>query len=208
MDFEQRSYIKPAVKKKIQLLNLIAKDTPILISFGTWELYGYSLLPATSKHIWTIKTSTQLEKPRYIVVGFQTTWKNNANKNASHFDHCNIRDIKLFLNLQSYPFGNSNLDITRNQYALLYDMYANFQASYYGREFEPLLSKADFLQYAPLIVIVCSKQNKSLKSGPVDIRREFESVDNFPAGTSAYCLILQDRIVEYNCISGNVKKLI
>ena len=116
-------YIDPAVKQKIQLLNLIAKGTPIPISFRTWELYEYPLLPATSKHIWTVKSSTQLEKPRYIVVGFQTARKHNVNKN---FDHGNIRDIKLFLNSQSYPYGNLNLDITRNQYALLYDMYANF----------------------------------------------------------------------------------
>ena len=57
-------YIKPADKRKIQLLYLIAKDTPISISFRTWELYEYPLLPATSKHIWTVKTPTQLEKPR------------------------------------------------------------------------------------------------------------------------------------------------
>ena len=201
-------YIKPEDKRKIHLLNLIAKDTPVSISFRTWELYEYPLLPATSKHIWTVKTSTQLEKPRYIIVGFQTARKNSTVKNASHFDHCNIRDIKLFLNSQSYPYGNLNLDISRNQYALLYDMYANFQTSYYGKESEPMLNKLNFLRYAPLIVIDCSKQNESLKSGPVDIRLEFESADNFPAGTSAYCLILHDRIVEYNCISGNVKKLV
>lgn len=201
-------YIKVADQQKIQLLNYIAKDVAIPISFRAWELYEYPLLPATSKHIWTVKTSTQLEKPRYIIVGFQTARKNNLLANASHFDHCNIRDIKLFLNSQSYPYGNLNLDINRNQYALLYDMYANFQTSYYGKESEPLLSKADFLKYAPLIVIDCSKQNESLKSGPVDIRLEFESADMIPLQTSAYCLILHDRIVEYNCISGNVKKLV
>ena len=62
-------YIKPADQKTIQLPNLIAKDTPIPISSRTWELYEYPLLPATSKYIWTVKTFTQLEKPRYIVVG-------------------------------------------------------------------------------------------------------------------------------------------
>ena len=143
-----------------------------------------------------------------MIVGFQTARKNSVVKNASHFDHCNIRDIKLFLNSQSYLHGNLNLDINHNQYALLYDMNASFQASYYGKESGPLLSKAKFLQNAPLIVIDCSKQNVSLKSGPVDIRLEFESADNFPAETSACCLIIHDRIVEYNCISGNVKKLV
>lgn len=73
----------------------MAKDRLIPISFRAWELYEYPLLPATSKHVWIMKTSTQLEKPRYIFVGFHTARKNNANKNASHFDHCNIQDVKL-----------------------------------------------------------------------------------------------------------------
>ncbi|XP_015118785.1 uncharacterized protein LOC107042301 [Diachasma alloeum] len=134
------------------------------------ETYEYPLLPATSKHVWVVKCSTQLEKPRYIIAGFQTKRKTQTNKNASHFDHCNILDIKLFLNSQSYPYGSLNIDIRHNQYALLYDMYSNFQSSYYGKEAEPLLSKTDFL-----IVTDCSKQNEYLKPGPVDIRLEFES---------------------------------
>ena len=98
-------YNKPADQRKIYLLNLIARDTRIPISFRTWELYEYPLLPATSKQIWTVKTSTQLEKPLYVVVEVQTARENSVNKNASHFDHCNIRRIKLFLNSQSYPYG-------------------------------------------------------------------------------------------------------
>ncbi|XP_043276002.1 uncharacterized protein [Venturia canescens] len=200
-------HIRVSDQRKVQLLNYIAKDPSIAMSFRTWELYEYPLLPVTSKHVWVVKTSTQLEKPRYVILGFQTARKNNAIKNASNFNHCDIRDVKLFLNLQCYPYGNLNLDISHNQYALLYDMYANFQASYYGKESEPLLSKADFVEKGPLIVIDCSKQNEFLKSGPVDIRLEFESGTPFPPQTSAYCLILHDRIVEYNPISGNVKKL-
>ncbi|XP_057327117.1 uncharacterized protein LOC130674212 [Microplitis mediator] len=194
-------------KQKIQALNYISSDPAISMSFRSWELYEYPLLPATTKHIWQIKTSTQLEKPRYVILGFQTARKNAVKKDASQFDHCNLRDVKLFLNSQSYPYGNLNLDIDRNQYALLYDMYTNFQTSYYGKEPEPLLTKAAFLKEAPLYVIDCSKQNEAIKSGPVDVRVEFESKVPFSPQTSAYCLILHDRIIEYNPISNNVRKL-
>ncbi|XP_015600802.1 uncharacterized protein LOC107270371 [Cephus cinctus] len=161
-------YVKVSDRRKIELLKFIEKDAPIPMSFRTWELYEYPLLPTTSKHVWTVKTSSQLEKPRYVLLGFQTGKKNNKNKNASHFDHCNVRDVKLFLNSQCYPYGNLNLDIDRNQLALLYEMYVNFQATYYGKEPEPILRKNDFLAYGSLIVIDCSKQNESLKFGPVD----------------------------------------
>ena len=59
----------------------------------------------------------------------------------------------------------------------------------------------------PLVVIDCSRQNDSLKNAPVDVRLEFESTAIFPENTSAYCLILHDRVVEYNAVSGNVRKL-
>ena len=155
-----------------------------------------------------MKTSNQLEKPRFIILGFQTNRKNQLNQNASLFDHCNLSDIKLFLNSQYYPYGNLNLDINRNQFAIIYDMFANFQQAYYGKNSEPLLTKTNFINNIPLFVIDCSKQNDSLKNAPVDVRLEFESRDIFPDNTSAYCLILHDRIVEYNAVSGDVRKLI
>ncbi|XP_015124358.1 uncharacterized protein LOC107046284 [Diachasma alloeum] len=199
-------YVKVSDERTVKLLNFIGKDTPIGIGFRTWELYEYSLLPTSSKHVWVVKTLNQLKKPRYVILGFQTGRKTKTT-NASNFDHCKIRDVKLFLNSQSYPYGNMNLDIDHNQFSTLYNMYVNFQDSFYEKEPERLLTRSEFLEKAPLIVIDCSKQNEYLKSGPVDIRLEFESASSFPANTSPYCLILHDRIVEYNPISGGVRKL-
>lgn len=201
-------YVVPSDSRKIHLLDLLKKERSLSMSFRTWEMYEYPMLPASPKHVWTVKTSNQLEKPRFIIVGFQTNRKSQSGVNASRFDHCNISDVKLFLNSQHYPYGNMNIDITRNQYAVLYDMFANFQNAYFGKDSEPILSKSDFLEHMPLIVIDCSKQNESLKSAPVDVRLEFESRNNFPDATAAYCLILHDRIVQYNPVSGDVKKLV
>lgn len=201
-------YVTLSDKNKIRLFNHLQKSKPISMSFRSWELYEYPLLPTTSKHVWTVKTSNQLEKPRFVILCFQTNRKGHRLANASQFDHCNISNVKLYLNSQHYPYGNLNINIDQNQYAVLYSMYTNFQNAYYGKETaEPMLKKAHFIEYVPLIVIDCSKQNESLKQAPVDVRLEFEAKENFPAGTSAYCLILHDRIVEYNPISGDVKKL-
>ncbi|XP_014296962.1 uncharacterized protein LOC106693512 [Microplitis demolitor] len=98
-------YVTMADKQKIEALNYITSDSAISISFWVRKLYEYPLLPNTSEHIWAVTTSMQLEKPRFGILGFQTARKNDATKNASVFDHCNIRDIKLFLNSQSYAYG-------------------------------------------------------------------------------------------------------
>jgi len=60
-----------------------------------------------------VKTSSQLEKPHYGILGFQTKRQNKPDKNASHFDHVQLRDVKMNLNSQCYPYGNLNLDITK-----------------------------------------------------------------------------------------------
>jgi len=96
------------------------------------------------------------------------------------------------------------LDITINQFALLYDMYSHFQSEYYGKEEEPLLSRSEFLNYEPLAIINCFRQNELLRTGTVDVRLEFELFENFPSGTTAYCLILHDRIVDYSLLSRTV----
>ncbi|XP_068989257.1 uncharacterized protein [Neodiprion pinetum] len=154
--------------------------------FRSWELYEYPSLLATTKHVWTVKTSTYLQKPRVVMLGFQMNRTRKAGKNASHRDHCNINDVKLSLNSEYYRYGDLNLDMSHNRFALLYEVYANLQATYHDKESEPLLTKSEFLQHDPLIFIDCSKQNKALKSGPVDIRIEFKTKNKFPIGASAY----------------------
>ncbi|KAL7307444.1 hypothetical protein TKK_0000623 [Trichogramma kaykai] len=193
---------------KIKLLKQMEKNAPIKIPFRSWQLFEWPTIPAaTRQHVWSVKTSNQLEKPRFVIIGFQTDRKSDHYQNASMFDHCNIANVKLFLNAQYYPYGNLNIDFDKNQYARLYEMYANFQANYYCKNSKPMLSRAHFKDYMPLIIIDCSKQNETLKSAPVDVRIEFEAAKDFPNNTTAYCLILHDRIIEQNIMSGEIKKL-
>lgn len=195
-------------QEKLKLLHILNSKKNLQMAFRSWDIYEFPLLPVTKKHIWAVKASTQLEKPRFIIIGFQTNRKNKKDKDASEFDHCNLSDIKLFLNSVFYPYQNLNLDLDKNKYAVLYDMYLGFQKSYYGRNNGSFLNKNDFLSIAPLVVIDCSHQNESVKSGTVDIKIEFETKENIPAGTSAYCLVLHDRIVEYNPMTGIVQTVV
>lgn len=201
-------HVKVSDKEKISLLKVLEKDRPLQMIYRNWDLYEYPALPKTTKHTWSIKTSSQIEKPRYIIVGLQTNRKNSASSDMSQFDHCYIRNVKVYLNSNYFPYENLNVSFTNNRIALLYEQYVRFQQSYYGRRPEPLLNEKQFKDLAPLFVIDCSRQVDNIKSGPVvDVRVEIESESEIPDQTSAYCLILNDCIIEYKPLSNIVRKI-
>lgn len=201
-------HVKVSDREKINLLRHLDKDQPLNLVFRNWDLYEYPLLPQTLKHSWSIKTSSQIEKPRYVILGLQTSRKNRVDKDMTQFDHNNLRNVKVFLNSTYFPYENLNINFDSNNYNLLYDQYTSFHQSYYGRRPEPLLSFADFKTVAPLYVVDCSRQVDCIKSGgSIDVRLEIECDTEIPDQTTAYCLILNDCIFEYKPLSNLVKKI-
>lgn len=54
------AHVEVSDEEKVQLLKFIDRKQPISMSFRSWELYEYPALPTSDKHVWTVKTSTQL----------------------------------------------------------------------------------------------------------------------------------------------------
>ncbi|XP_011883412.1 PREDICTED: uncharacterized protein LOC105570650 [Vollenhovia emeryi] len=193
---------------KLSLLRALESGRYLSMSFRSWELYEYPLLQSTTRHSWAIKSATQLEKPRYVIFAMQTGRKNIMSEDASVFDDCNLTNVKLYLNSEFYPYDDLNLDFKKNKYAILFDMYARFRKAYYGYDcYETLCTVTTFLTNGPFVVIDCARQNESIKSATVDVRIEFDCKENVPANTTAYCLILHDRVIEYCPLSNVVRKI-
>ena len=201
-------YINVADGVRAELLNLLRRNTLISLPFRSWEMIENTALNTVTRNNWTIMSSTQMEKPRFVLVSFLTNRKNFLNARCDRFDHVNLKDIKLFLNNEYYPYINLNLDIAKKDVSFLYQMYYEFQRSYYSRkDYTPILSCADFLIDNFMVVLDCKFQNDSIKSGSVDIRLEIETSEPMPAGTICQCLIIHDRVVEYCPFTGQVMRL-
>ncbi|XP_011261922.2 uncharacterized protein LOC105254745 [Camponotus floridanus] len=177
--------------------------------FRSWNLYEFPFLQSTAKHSWAVKATTQLEKSHYVIFALQIGRKNVLSQDASRFDACNLTNVKLYLNSDFYPHDDMNLDFDKNKIAVLYDAYARFRRSYYGSASdETLLTVNKFLYCGPLLVIDCSRQNEVVRSATVDVRLEFDCKDNVPSNITAYCLIIHDRVVEYNPLTNVVRKIL
>jgi len=85
-------------------------------------------------------------------------------------------------------------------------MYVKFQQSYYMRDPpQPLLGHKKFIEN-PVIVVDVTHQNEQVIMGPIDIRVQFKTSKNIPENTSAYCLLIHDRILSYTPLTGEIVK--
>ncbi|XP_008180372.1 uncharacterized protein LOC103308559 [Acyrthosiphon pisum] len=200
--------IKVSDKEKLRLIKVIDSHRTLSCAFRTWDLCEYPILPRNTSHSWTVKSSSLLEKPRFVLFGLQTDRKKNIENDAGRFDDCQLKNLKVHLNSEVYPYEDFRADFKKKTTSILYKAYTDFQKSYYERDYcAPLLSKHLFQNYVPIIVVDLSHQNDNVKSSTVDLRIEFETETAIPDKTAAYCLILHDQIVTYNPFSGDVRKL-
>lgn len=199
-------HIYPSDAVKLRLLDEIAKNKSIFIPFRNWEIHELPALRTTKKDIWTVKTMS--ERARYVIVFFMNARKDNFKKDCTYFDNLNITDVKLYLNSEVYPYESLNLNFSNRQYTEAYRMYTEFQKTYLGKQYsEPLLDFIAFKNRA-LFVIDCAKQNEALKSTTIDVKLEFQSSENFSADSRAFCLIIHDRVLEYQALTGQVRDLL
>ncbi|CAG9825657.1 unnamed protein product [Phaedon cochleariae] len=85
---------------KLQLMQPIENDIPILIPFRKWDLRQLPALTNGAKsEIWAVKTSASVERPRYVIVCFQKSERDNEEADATHFDNTSIVSITLALNV-------------------------------------------------------------------------------------------------------------
>lgn len=189
---------------KLQIYKQMDKD--IYISFRQWELHELPSLKENSIEKWALRTTTELEKPRFVIVGLQVNRKDNIEANSSEFDSANIRNIQLYLNTNVYPYIKYNLNFPKGKYALAYYDYSQFQKQYYGYAHnDPALTYATYKNH-PVFVIDCSKQTETIQTSSVDVQLELEAHDKFAAKTLVYCLILHDAIYRYNPSTGEVRR--
>lgn len=191
---------------KLNMLNFLSKNRKIIIQHRSMDMVEYPQLPLTTSHMWSVKTVSHLNRPRYVVVGLQTNRKSVQVRSAEKFDACEVQEVRLHLNSQIYPYNMNMLDIGGGLCAELYNDYANIQSSYYnGTEpANPFSLNASDFQLSPLFVFDTSRADESLIDSSVDIRVEIKSKENIPANTAAYCLIIYDNEFTYSPFDGIV----
>jgi hypothetical protein len=200
------THITPSDDVRLDLLKAIKSDVPMLMPFRKWSLHELpALKEGATEEVWSVKTCATSEAPRYVIVAFQTARKDDVTKDPTLFDNINITNITLDLNSDRYPYERMRLDFPNNHFNEAFNNYVDFYPSYMNSTLKPSLLDYPAFKNRTLFVIDCSKRSEQMKSPTADIKLRIESKTGFPANTRAYCLLIQDRLIEYYPLSEDIK---
>ena len=155
-----------------------------------------TMLTQTRDYSWRLSVNGGTEKPRWIIIGFQTGKMGSQEQNPAIFDHLNLKNAYITLNSERFPMLDIKTNFARNEFMKLYDMFDDFKKDYYGIDSlvgGTQVNVAAYKSLFPIIVFDVRKQNEKIKVGVMDIQVKFEFDGAVPANTTAYAVIISDR---------------
>ena len=195
-------------RARIELFETINVDAALKIPFRAWSYFKNPNVPTTTDFTWTITSLSNIERPRYVIVAFQTNKINSYAAHSDYFDNIKVINLRVHLNSENFPYVPMNLNYAHGNYVQAYQMFIDFQRSFYGRvNPTPCVDFKDFADNHAIYVIDCSMQNESVKITTVDIRLDVQTSEAIAANTACHCLVIHDRTVEYTPLSNVVRKI-
>ena len=192
-------HVRPADGPKLRLYEMIEKKVKLDVGFRMRQCESISV-PQSTNFSWRMTVKSSPEKPRYIIVAFQTEKDGNQEKNPSIFDHVKVKNMYATLNSTRYPVVDYDLSFAKQQFSRAYGDAASFRAKYYNMDelvSNPNITPSDYKDLFPLFVFNVSKQSEKLKYSITDIQIKAQLNANVPAGTEAFALVISDRILSF-----------
>ena len=198
--------IKPSLEYLSSMREVIEKKIPIALNFRARNS-EQTTLTQTLNQTWRLSVTGGVEKPRWIIIGFQTSKNTTQQQNPAVFNHCNLTNAYVTLNSIRYPMRSLNNNFTKNDYLKLYDSFDSFKQKYHG--ITSLVggtqaNVAAFKDLFPIIVFDVNRQNETLKTGVMDLQVRLEFSEAVPADTIAYAVIISDRFYKISSDGKNV----
>lgn len=192
-------HVIPSDMERMQLYKTIESKATLPVAYRARHCDTITV-PQSTTFSWRLSVKTSPEKPRYIIIGFQTNRDGNQEANPSIFDHCDLKNMYVMMNQERYPAIDYNLSFPNQQFSRAYRDAATFSEKFYGMDqliTQSSIAPVDYKELFPLFVFDVSKQSERLKSSVVDIQLKASFNAAVPAGTEAYAVVISDKLLNF-----------
>ena len=112
-------HVIPADAEQFSIYKTTESKVKLLVAYRTRQCDVLSV-PESTSITWRLSVKTALEKPRFIIVVFQTAKDDDQTKNPSTFDHVNLKNAYVTLNSDRYPAVDYNLSFSNQKFSRVY----------------------------------------------------------------------------------------
>lgn len=192
-------HVLPADAEKFPIYKNIESKVSIPVAYRTRQCDTITV-PEATVFSWRLGVKSAPEKPRWVIIGFQTEKSGDQTKNPAVFDHVNVKNMYTMLNSTRYPAVDYNLSFANQQFSRAYGDASMFGVKYFGMDeliTRSNISPVDYKTLYPLFVFDVSKQSEKLKSSVVDVQIRAVFNEAVPAGTQAYAVVISDKLLTF-----------
>ena len=192
-------HVVPSDMERLKLYKIIESKTSLPITYRAHQCDTITVARATT-FSWRLSVKASPEKPRYIIVGFQTNRDDDQTANPSIFDHCDLKNMYIMMNQERYPAVDYNLSFPNQQFSRAYREASIFSEKFYGMDqliTQSNITPSDFKDLYPIMVFNVSKQSERLKTSVVDIQVKATFNTAAPARTEAFAVVISDKFLNF-----------
>jgi len=199
--------VSPNLQEKLALYKTIESKSSLPVGYRMIQCES-TPVTQTRNFIWRLSVKSYVEKPRRIIVAFQTDKSGDQQHNPSIFDHCNLNNMFVMLSSKRYPeieYDDTNL--TQQKFSSVYGDAAAFRTKFYNVEeliSSPNITPADYKELFPMLVFDVTKQNEKLKNSVTDIQIKAQFSANVPANTEAFAVVISDKSLIFQSDGQNM----
>ena len=211
IDITSISWHMPQIQLSSEYLagmrSLIEQEVTIPILFRARSCEQITLTQ-TQNYTWRLSVTGCVEKPRYIIIAFQTDKSDDQEQNPAVFDNLQLINAYVTLNSERFPTSDIITNFASHDYVKLYDMFDSFKKDYYGIDSLVGGTQVNFPAFKtlfPILVFDVRKQNGKLRTGVTDIQVKLFFGANAPANTNAYGCIISDRFFKMSSDGKNMR---
>ena len=112
----------------------------------------------------------------------------------------NLRNAYVRLNSDRYRAVDYNLSFANQKFSRVYGDAALFGVKFFGMDeliTQSNITPSDYKTLYPLFSFDVSKQKEKLKFSVVDIQIKADFIENVPANTRAFALVISDKMLSF-----------
>jgi hypothetical protein len=188
-------YVLPSLAYRELLNDQILNKVRIPVEYRGMRCEYYDV-PISTAMAWRIAAQSGSERPRWMLIGFQTDRSGSQLTNPAVFDNCNLKKIGVEINSDKYPYFDLSTNFAEYRVNDLFDEAVKFKQSYHAiTELESSMGfgVSEFVRLYPISVVDLRYQSETIKTSVQDIVIRAEFRENPPANTRAYAVLISDR---------------